>query len=484
MQDIESPLLQILNPRSICLIGASNRMDRMGTWALLNVIGSGYDGGIYVVHPKDKTVLGIKAYPNIDSLPEVPELMVLVVGASIVPQLLEQAGRKGSRRAVIITAGFGEIGVEGKELQKKIDEVAPRYGIRYIGPNCIGFINSKRRINTSPFAYNGRRGTIGFASHSGSYICHTLEYSEQMDIGVGEWISMGNEGDLDIVDALEYFGAQSDMNVVGLYLEGIRRPQAFKEAATRICREKPVVALYAGGTTEGARSASSHTASISSSEGIIRGFLRQCGILQAETTTELYDWLKAFEQQPLPKGPRVAILTNSGGPATSLAEHVGRSELELPLFSSGLLRKIRDVLPITGSGQNPIDITLAPNPRIFCEKLPQILAKSEEIDAILIYGIFGDKLTKKLKRRVEGKVPNQKGKITFEMSNRDVETMSGIFNICEKPVLGASFDVYEDRAVRGMMAKGKIPVFPEPERAVKALEALWRYKRLQQKICS
>ncbi len=367
-------------------------------------------------------------------------------------------------------------------MQRKIDAAVERHAIRYIGPNCIGFVNSRAGVNTTPFPYDGRKGGVGLASHSGSYVCHALSLAEDMDLGLAEWFSMGNEASLDVADALDYFREHPDIRVVGLYLEGIRRPQAFKEAALRLVGEKPVVAIYPGGSPEGARSAASHTAAVSSSGKVMRGFLRQCGILQAETSNELYEWLYAFDTQPLPKGPRVAILANSGGPATSMADQVGRSELELPRFSPELAEKIAKLMPHTGSGQNPIDLTFSPDPGVFSGKLPRLLVESDEIDAILVYGVFGATLWQRLVARVQGQMPPEMEKLFFQAADAQADVMYKAFAGCGKPVIGASFDVRKDSSVRRMMEKGNVPFCNGPERAAKALEAMWRYVKIREEV--
>jgi len=476
-----NPLYGIMNPGSICVMGASNRLHSMGTTALLNILGSGFEGPVWVVHPKDRSVQDVKTFRHIESLPEAPDLVVLVIPTVLVPEVLEEAGRKGTRHAVVITAGYNEIGAEGKALQKRIDEVVERYGIRYIGPNCLGFVNARRRINTTTIPYDGRCGGIGFASHSGSYVCQALPYAEGMDLGVGEFISLGNEGNVDVVDALEYFRANEDIKVVGLYLESIRRPRLFRDAARRLSREKPVVALYSGSTPEGSRAAASHTAAVAGSGRIMEGFLRQCGIVQAETSTELFEWLNAFERMPLPRGPRVAILTNSGGPGASMADQVGKSELTLARFSRELREKIGSVLPPTGSAGNPIDLSFSSDMSVYGEKLPRMLAEASDVDAILVYGlgIYATDLWKRIGVRAKGELPTEMVQALKSMLEAQADTMSGALKAGGKPVLAANLDASMDKGVRRMMMKGNIPVYNGPEQAVKALAAMWRYKKMR-----
>lgn len=480
----DNPLFGILNPESICIMGASNRINSMGTTALLNIIGSGFTGQVYVVHHREQSVQDVKTFSRLEDLPETPDLIVLVIPTSIVPEVLERAGKIGTRHAVVITAGYNEIGHEGRAVQKRIDEVVDRYGIRYIGPNCLGFVNARRRINTTTIPYDGRCGGIGFASHSGSYVCQALPYAEGMDLGVAEWISLGNEGNVDVVDALDYFYTNPDIKAVGLYLESIRRPGSFRNAALRLSREKPVVALYSGGTPEGSRAAASHTAAVAGSGRIMDGFLRQCGIVQAETSTELFEWLNAFERMPLPKGPRVAILTNSGGPGTSMADQVGKSELTLARFSNGLREKISSVLPHTGSAGNPIDLSFSSDMSVYGEKLPRILAKAQEVDAILVYGlgVYAMDLWKRIGTRAKGELPAEMVQALKNMLEAQADTMSEALKSGDKPVLAANFDASMDRGVSRMMKKGGIPVYNGPEQAVKALAAMWRYKKMRDKL--
>jgi acyl-CoA synthetase (NDP forming) len=480
----DNPLFGILNPESICIMGASNRINSMGTSALLNITGSGFTGPVYVVHPRDRSIQDVETFPRMEDLPEVPDLIVLVVPTSIVPEMLERAGKIGTRHAVVITAGYNEMGDEGRALQKRIDEVVERYGIRYIGPNCLGFVNARRRINTTTIPYDGRCGGIGLASHSGSYVCQALPYAEDMDLGVAEWISLGNEGNVDVVEALEYFHSNPDIKAVGLYLESIRRPGAFRDAARRLSREKPVVAFYSGGTPEGSRAAASHTAAVAGSGRIMEGFLRQCGIVQAETSMELFEWLNAFERMPLPRGPRVAILTNSGGPGTSMADQVGKSELTLARFSPELREKIGAVLPHTGSPGNPIDLSFSSDMSVYGEKLPRMLAEAPEVDAILVYGlgVYAIDLWKRIGTRAKGKLPSEMVQGLKSMLEAQSDTMSDALKAGGKPVLAANLDASMDEGVRRMMVEGGIPVYNGPEQAVKALEAMWRYKKMRDEL--
>jgi len=480
----ESALFRILNPQSVCFMGASNRINSMGTMALLNTLGSGYRGKVYVVHPKDRTVQGFSAYSSIAALPEAPDLLILVVPTVVVPQVLAEAGKRGTRRAVVITAGYNEVDEAGKELQKQIDEVVEEYRIRYLGPNCLGFVNRSHCINTTTIPFDGRSGGIAFASHSGSYVCQALPYAEEMDLGIAEWISLGNEGNLDVVDSLDYFRRHPGVRVVGLYLEGIRRPEAFRKAALRLAASKPVVALYSGGTREGARSAASHTGAVSTPGAVMAGFLRQCGILQAETSLQLLQWLNAFERQPLPKGPRVAILTNSGGPGTSMADQVGKSELVLASFSGEVKERLSKTLPRTGSASNPVDLSFASDLSVYGEKLPRILAQADEVDAIMVYGlaVYASELWKRMGRRAMKEIPLETEEMVTDMLSAQADTMIQALTSSGKPVIAANLDARMDPGVRRVMVQGNIPVYTAPEESVRAMEALWRYTRIRERI--
>jgi len=480
VKDIEvsgSPLDKILNPRSIAFLGGSNSIENIGTSQLLNIIKGGYQGKVYPVHPREKEIMGLKAYLSVTDLPEPADVAVMVIPNTAVPEALEQCGKKGIRGAIIITAGYEEMGPEGRRLQDHLVQIARKHGIRFLGPNCIGIINSEIGLNTTWFAHLYKPGHVGIASQSGSYVTQTLPYFANLGLGLSKAISVGNQADIDMVDCLEYLGADPQTRAIALYIEGLKRPRQFMEVARKITPRKPVVAIYVGGTDAGRRASLSHTGSISGPDELYDGLFRQCGILRAWTLTDLFDWALALAQQPLPSNNRIIVLSNSGGPATSTADECNRQGLEVPPFDIEIQKKIRAITPLTASPKNPIDITMNYDLELIFKKLPELTLQLDQYDGMLFYGIFGP-------IHFEHKI---------KMADRSIEIPLDFFRnwmleVCEafveipekyrKPIICSCFCGREDEAVAFLQDHG-IPVYPAPERAVRAMAALWRYKQIK-----
>ena len=285
----ENPMVKIMNPNSVAIVGASNNIMKMGTVLLTSLIRGEYPGKVYPIHPREEIVLGLKAYRKAADLPQAADLAVLVIPTRAVPQVLGELGEKGIRKAIIISGGFREVGGGGRELEKEIIAVARQYGIRFLGPNCIGIINTRKKLNTTFFPYLHQPGGIGIASQSGTYVTQVISYLAKSQIGYSQAISVGNEADIDLVDCLEYLGEDPETRAIALYIEAIKRGREFLEVARKVTRKKPVVALYVGGSEAGARASLSHTGALSGPDGLYEGALRQSGIIRVSTVEELYD---------------------------------------------------------------------------------------------------------------------------------------------------------------------------------------------------
>ena len=340
-----NPLQSIMAPSSIAIVGASNNATKMGTIQCLNLIHSGFKGDILPVHPKEKIVLGKTAYQSIEKLPYAPELAVLVVPTGLVPGMLEHFGRLGTRFAVIITAGFKETGGKGLALEEEVNRIAEEYGIRFLGPNCLGIINTWLPLNMTVTPVADHQGKLSLASQSGTYVAQTLPYLHRHGIALSKAISVGNEANIDIVDCLEYLGADESTKAIGLYIEGIRRASRFLEVARAVSRKKPIVAQYVGGTEAGARSGSSHTGAMAGPDYVYDGLFEQAGIIRVDTIEEVYKIGWALASQPPLKGKRIAILTNSGGPGTAMAMTCNKYGLEVPEFSPQVQAKVAKHIP-------------------------------------------------------------------------------------------------------------------------------------------
>ncbi|MDY6852194.1 MAG: CoA-binding protein, partial [Thermodesulfobacteriota bacterium] len=353
----DSPLYLIANPKSIAFFGASNNFANFGSVILASLRSLGYEGAVYPVHPKEDQVQGYKAYPSVLDLPEAPDLALIILPKSAVPQVMEECGQRGVKRAAIVTGGFKEVGGQGVELEKNIQQIAEKYGIRFLGPNCIGVSNPHNKLNPTPFPYTGPPGFIGLASQSGSFITQTFNYIFRLGLGFSTAFSVGNEANIDIVDCLEYLGTCPNTKVIALYIEGITRGREFMETARSIVPRKPIVALYVGGSEAGKRAGFSHTGAMAGPDSLYEGIFRQSGIIRARFMTELFDFCRVLGSLSRPKGDRVAVLTDSGGPGASAADSCGRAGLDVPRFSPETLEKLSHIVPDTGSVNNPVDLT-------------------------------------------------------------------------------------------------------------------------------
>jgi len=476
------PLETILNPSSIALAGASNTIGKMGTIQMLNLIDSGFPGEIMPVHPRESEVLGKKAYPAIADLPFAPELAILVVPTALVPGMLEDFGKLGTRHAIVITAGFKETGEEGRDLESRIIEIAHTYGIRFLGPNCLGVVNTHLPLNVTVAPILGYGGGLSLASQSGTYIAQTVQFLHRNGIVLGKAISVGNEADIDITDCLEYLGQDDHTKAIGMYIEGIRDAGRFLRVARRVSRRKPIVAQYVGGTEAGARSGSSHTGAIAGPDYIYDGLFEQAGIVRVGTIEEVYRTGWALATQPQLKGPRIAVLTNSGGPGSGIATTLNAAGLEVPEFSDAVQEQVSQYLPGHASARNPVDLTFHIDMEALTVKIPEILFSADEIDGIIIHGImdtgFMDLLYPSVSKHID--ITQEEFLKYGEISLDELLAMPGTHG---KPLLISSFFDESDHCVQ-LFHKGSIPTFDSPEKAAKAMWALYKHCLFRQRNAS
>jgi acyl-CoA synthetase (NDP forming) len=479
MNDTNRALHRILNPRSIAVVGASNSFANPATNLMASIISAGYQGKIYPIHPREKTALGLAAYPALTDVPDEIDLAVIVVRSRLVPGILEQCGAKGIGQAVVITAGYREMGTEGAVLEKELLAAARANGVRFIGPNCIGIINSHIKLDVSMFLYEGTAGAMALVSQSGSYITQPLPYFKRLGMNLSSAVSAGNQADIDIADCIAYFGEDPTTRSVAVYIEGIADGPKFIEKVKKTTAKKPVVALYVGGTEAGSRAGRSHTGAIATPDAIIDGVFAQSGVIRVDTVQSLYDTAHAFATQTLPKGNRVAVITNSGGPGTSMADAAARLGLAVPEFSDRLQKELRKIVIPTAQVRNPLDLTMDFDLKRFFIDVPKMVIDSGEVDAILFYGVFGGTHGKrKFESLVDGPdVAALEGYDSY-MSGM-VDGFADIVAQAGVPVLSSSFTGIEDVPVARMMELG-IPVYPTPERAATALAVMARYARWRQ----
>jgi len=349
-------LESFFNPKSVAIVGASRQKGKVGHEILANIIGAGYKGKIYPVNPQADTIEGLKCYPDLESIQQVPELVIIVVPAKIVLAIMQQCAKVGTRAVIIITAGFKEVGKEGRELEEQISQTARKAGIRVIGPNCLGVIVPANKLNASFGGDFPAAGSIAYLSQSGALLAAILDMANANGIGFSKLISIGNKADIDELDVIKALGADPDTEVIAGYLESISDGNAFVSQAERISHDKPILLMKSGGTEAGAKAASSHTGSLAGSETAYESAFERAGIIRCDSIKQQFDYAQAFANQPLPAGSRVAVITNAGGPGIMAADAIERKGLTFAKISDQTMSKLASELPPAANLYNPIDV--------------------------------------------------------------------------------------------------------------------------------
>jgi acetate---CoA ligase (ADP-forming) len=347
----------IFAPQSVAVVGASPDPTRLGHQVLKNIIDHGYQGAIYPIHPRASSVLERPAYPSVLDVPEPVDLAVIVIPTQYVIEVADQCGKKGVKGLIVITAGFKEVGGKGKNLERQLLEVVQQYQMRMVGPNCLGVIDTVNKLNASFAALMPNEGEIAFMSQSGALCTAILDWSKPQGIGFSRFVSLGNKADVDEVSLLQAWGEDSSSKVILAYLEGISDGPGFMEAARKVTRTTPVVAIKSGVTEAGTRAASSHTGSLTGSESAYEAAFAQSGIIRARSMGELFDLAKLFSYQPIIQGSRIAIVTNAGGPGIIATDATERSGVvRMATFTPETIAQLQQKLPPTANVYNPIDV--------------------------------------------------------------------------------------------------------------------------------
>jgi len=386
MTDLDS----LFYPRSIAVIGASRQPGSVGHSLLANLLMNRFQGIIFPVNPRASSVLGIKCYPRVLEISDDVDLAVIIVPSRFVAPVLEESGRMGIKAAIVISAGFKEIGGEGVELEDRVLEVSRKYDIALVGPNCLGIINTDpvSQMNATFATDMPKAGNIGFISQSGALCVAVLNYAQEANIGFSKFISMGNKAGVGENELLAYLRSDPKTDVILMYLEDLVDGREFmriaRETTGSTKRPKPIIALKAGRTLPGARAASSHTGSLAGSDRVYDAIFEQSGVLRVETLEELFDYVKGFSRQPLPEGPNVGIVTNSGGPGILATDACIRHGLNIPPLSKLTVSKLRRVLPKTASLHNPVDLVAEAQAEQYETALRSVLKDRQIHSAIVI----------------------------------------------------------------------------------------------------
>ncbi len=448
-------------PDSVAVIGASRSEEKIGHAIVKNILESGYEGEVYPVNPKADEILGLRAYASVVDAPGAVDLAVIVIPEGLVLDVVEECGQKEVRAAIVVTAGFGETGREGARRQRRLVEIARRHGVRLLGPNCLGVIDTVCPLNASFAAHMPEGGRLGFMSQSGALCVAVLDLAVAEGIGFSRFVSLGNKADVDETALLRQWEEDEHTGAVLAYIEGLDDGRAFLRAARRVAARKPVVALKSGTTEAGSQAVSSHTGSLAGSARAYRAAFRKAGVLEAETWRDLFDWGLAFTYQPALEGARIAVVTNAGGPGILTTDALGHAGLELARFEEGTVGALRDALPDAAAIENPVDVLGDAGPQRYAAALRAVLDDANVDGAVVI-------LTPQVLTDVEG------------TARTIVEAAEGR----EKPVLGCFMGEQETEAGAALLNRNRVPNYRSPDRAVNTLRAMWRYGRYRRRTAS
>jgi acetyl coenzyme A synthetase (ADP forming)-like protein len=375
-------------PNAVAVIGASRNPASIGTRLLNAVIAAGFHGAVYPVNPKATAIGSLRAYASVRDLPEAPDLAVIAVPRDAVLAVVNDCAACGVRAVVVITAGFSEIGPEGRELQRQLVERVRGHGMRMVGPNCLGLLNTDPaiRLNASFAPDFPPPGRIAFSSQSGALGLAIISLARQRGLGLSKFVSVGNKADVSGNDLLQYWEQDGQTDVILLYLESFGNPRRFARIAKRVSQQKPIVAVKAGRTSAGKRAASSHTAALAASDVAVDALFHQTGVIRAETLDEMFDLASALGAQPLPAGRRVAILTNAGGLGILCADTCEANGLMVRELSEATKNQLKEFLPATASVANPIDMIASASADDF-RKAVEILLADEQVDSLIVLTI-------------------------------------------------------------------------------------------------
>ena len=442
-------LESLFNPQSVAVVGASAKPDKLGFMVLDNIIKYGFQGDIYAVNPKETEILGRPCYPQVNKIPAPVDLVVVVVPNKYVTGVISDCGEKGVGAAIIITAGFREAGAEGRAMERELIETASRHGIRVVGPNCLGVIDTTSSLNASFAASMPDPGNISFMSQSGALCTGILDWAALNGLGFGSFVSLGNKGDLNETDFLNVWRDDPNTSVVMAYLEGVVDGDAFIQASRRLTKTKPFVVVKSGTTSAGSRAVSSHTGTLAGSDTAYDVAFKKAGIIRARSVSELFSYSTALAYQPLPRGNKVAIITNAGGPGIMATDACEKGGLHLATLAKETVDYLHEVLPPAANHYNPIDV-LGDARSDRYEKALEAALKDPGVDAAIFL-------------------------LTPQAMTDIVETAQAVVRIVQehdKPVLACFMGGKDVAAGNKILGAGKIPFYDFPEIAADALSVM------------
>ncbi|OHB75137.1 MAG: acyl-CoA synthetase [Planctomycetes bacterium RBG_16_55_9] len=443
------------SPKSVAIVGASRHPGKVGYEILANMLAAGYEGQIFPVNPRAQTLADLRCYPDLPSIGQVPELVVIIVPAEAVPDVLKQCAKVGAKSVVIISAGFKEAGEEGADLEKQIVRIAKQAGIRIVGPNCLGVLVPANKLNASFASDMPAEGPTGYLSQSGALLAAVLDMAISKGVGFSKLVSVGNKADVDELDVIRAMGDDPDTKVIAGFLESISNGSAFVSQAEAISAKKPILLMKPGGTEAGAKAAASHTGSLAGDDAAYECVFERAGIIRCDSLKSQLDYIQAFANQPLPVGIRIAVMTNAGGAGIMAADAIERGGLAFAELSPDTLARLAGNLPPAASLHNPVDVMCDAVADRYKFALSAILDDSN-VDIALVL-LTPQAMTE----------PAATARAVVEIAGRKSDK---VILAC---FLGASKMEEGTRILR----EGKIPCYDSPETAVRTIKVMTDYVR-------
>jgi len=460
----QNPLDVIFKPKGVAVIGATEKEGSVGRTIVWNLMSSSFGGAIFPVNPKRRSILGIKAYPSVADIPDEVDLAVIVTPAPTVPDIIGQCVDAGVKGAIVISAGFKEIGPEGVELERRIMEEARRGNMRVFGPNCLGVMNPITGLNATFASAMANPGSVGFISQSGALCTAVLDWSFRENVGFSAFVSIGSMLDVDWGDLISYLGDDPRTKSIVMYMETIGNARSFLSAAREVALTKPIIVIKPGRTEAAAQAAASHTGSLTGSDEVLAAAFRRCGVLRVESIDDLFNMAEVLAKQPRALGPRMTIVTNAGGPGVLATDALITGGGQLAPVSDETMEKLNEILPAAWSHGNPIDILGDAGPDRYAEAI-EIIANDPQSDGLLVI------LTPQAMTDA-----TQTAEFIKDKFSRPAGYPFG------KPILASWMGGADVATGETILNRANVPTFTNPDTAARIFNYMWRYNRRLQSL--
>ncbi len=451
-----SDLVSLFQPKTVAVAGASRNPAKIGNIIVKNLITSGFTGRIYPVNPREQEVEGLSCYPDAAGLPQPPDVAVIAVPAAQAVAVADDCARAGAKHLVVVTAGFRETGTDGLRREKELVAVCRQHGVRLLGPNCVGLMDTHTPVNASFAGSFPAKGKIAFISQSGAFVLAILDWSFSIGLGFSRFVSLGNKADLSETDMIVEAAGDEQTKVILCYIEDIAEGRRFMDAAREVSRKKPIIILKSGTSSEGARAASSHTGALAGSDIAYSTCFKQCGVIRADTMAELFDLALSFAEQTIPGGERVAIITNSGGPGIVATDRVAKNGLKMARFNTQTIDGLRRSMPPESNIYNPVDVLGDARADRYGKAL-DLLVSDGNVDALLL-----------LMCPAAVTEPLETARAVIATARRHPD----------KPLAAAFMGGPQLASGTELLKKEGVPVFTFPEAAIRSLNGLVEYGRI------